>query len=161
MGSDGAATGKQAAKQGRMAALYRQASGRRNNAIKFFVIFVDLALVILSYVIAFYARFGGSPPEYNTSPFVSALPLIAFFFLAYTDIFGLLKFYRKSRNQIMSSIMKLVFMQALTTTSITFFLREFSFPRSVLLIAAIVQAVLLTAWNWLMLGLRDRYSDAT
>ena len=161
MGVNRAANGKHGEKQGRMAALYMKATGKRNNVIKFFVIFVDLALVVLSYAIAFYARFGGDPPEYNTSPFVSALPLIALSFLVYADIFGLLKFYRKTRNQITASIMKLVFMQALTTTSITFFLREFSFPRSVLLIAAIFQAVLLTAWNWLMLELRDRYSGVS
>jgi len=52
-------------------------------------------------------------------------------------------------------------MQTLTTTTIAYFMQGFSFPRSVLLIAAAFQAILLSSWNWFMLSLRDRFSLAT
>ncbi|MDR3121484.1 MAG: sugar transferase [Clostridiales bacterium] len=133
----------------------------RDNMIKLLVIVVDLLLVILSYLIAFYVRFAGEPPEFNLTPFVQALPLVALAFLLYVDVFGLSKFYRKSRRSVFASILKLVFMQALTTTSITYFLQGFSFPRSVLLYAPLFQAALLTLWNWLMLALRDHCAAAT
>jgi exopolysaccharide biosynthesis polyprenyl glycosylphosphotransferase len=72
-----------------------------------------------------------------------------------------LKFYRKTRRQVIASILQLAFMQALTTTSVAYFMGGFAFPRSVLLGAAALQAVLLSAWNWLMLSLRDKYTETT
>ena len=131
----------------------------RNSALKIFVITVDLTLAVASYFIAFLARFSGNLPEYNFAPFISALPLVALSFMAYADVFGLLKFLNATRSHIVASIFKLVFMQALTTTSITYFLQGFSFPRTVLLIAAAIQAALLCAWNLLTLWYRDRFTE--
>ena len=145
----------------RLSNAVRGAASERNNVIKFFVITIDLALVIASYIIAFLARFSGNLPENNIDPFFSALPLVAISFLIYADIFGLLKFYRKSRRQIISSILKLVFMQTLTTTTIAYFMQGFSFPRSVLLGAALIQAVLLSLWNWIMLALREHFTETS
>jgi len=155
------ANNKKNIKKARLFEAIRLAAYKRNNTIKFIVIFIDLTLVIISYIFAFLARFAGNWPEYNTAPFMAALPLVALSFLAYADAFGLLKFYRKTRRQVIASIFQLVFMQTLTTTTIAYFMQGFSFPRSVLLIAAAVQAVLLASWNWFMLALRDRYALAT
>ena len=146
---------------GKFSKIVKRIATERNNGIKLLVILIDLALVVSSYIITFLARFSGSPPEQNTAPFYTALPFMALSFLIYADIFGLLKFYRKSRRQILASIVKLVIMQALTTTSIAYFTQGFSFPRSVLLIAPAVQIALLTAWNVFMLTLRDRFSGVT
>jgi len=52
-------------------------------------------------------------------------------------------------------------MQALTTTSITFFLRGFSFPRSVLIGSAAIQAALLSCWNGVMLAVRSRLAKVS
>ena len=139
----------------------RRAASERNNVIKFFVITIDLALVVVSYIIAFLARFSGNLPENNINPFFAALPLVVLSFLIYADIFGLLKFYRKSRRQIIASIFKLVFMQTLTTTTVAYFMQGFSFPRSVLLGAAAIQAALLSIWNWIMLSLREHYAQTS
>ena len=139
----------------------RKVASERNNLIKLIVIIFDLALVVSSYVIAFLVRFSGSFPEYNTDPFIRALPLIAISFLAYADFFGLLKFYRKSRRQVIASIVRLVFMQTLTTTFITYFMEGYSFPRTVILGASVFQVVLLTLWNMFMLSLRDNFMDTT
>ena len=145
----------------RFSRVIRQAASERNNVIKFSVVTIDLILVIASYVIAFLARFSGNLPEYNTDPFFAATPLVALSFLIYADVFGLLKFYRKSRRQIIASIFKLVFMQTLTTTTIAYFMQGFSFPRTVLLGAAAIQAVLLSVWNWFMLSLREHFTETT
>ncbi|MCL2059409.1 MAG: exopolysaccharide biosynthesis polyprenyl glycosylphosphotransferase [Oscillospiraceae bacterium] len=133
---------------------------KRRNLMKFIIITVDLALIVASYVITFLIRFG-ELPEYNTQPFVAALPFVALSFLAYADIFGLLKIGRSSRRQVMAQILKLVFMQALTTTTIAYFMQGFAFPRTVLLGSAVVQAALLATWNWIMLSLRNRYTVTT
>ena len=152
---------KKRGQPGRFAQLVRRVSTEQNNLIKFIVIAIDLAVVASSYVMAYLIRFSGDLPEYNTTPFISTLPFVLLSFFIYLDLFGLLTFYRKTRRQIIASIIKLVIMQALTTTSIAYFMRGFSFPRSVLLYAAAIQLLLLTVWNWLMLLLRDGITKTT
>ena len=134
---------------------------KRENALKFIAIVVDIALVVSSYVLAYMIRFYGIPPQYNTRPFVLALPLVVVSFLVYADLFGLMKFYRKSSREIISSIMKLIFMQTLTTTTVVYFMQGFSFPRLVLIIAAAIQTVLLVAWNLSMLTIDKRLRSAS
>jgi exopolysaccharide biosynthesis polyprenyl glycosylphosphotransferase len=133
----------------------------RNNILKIIVIAVDLLLINASYVIGMYMRFEGRPPADNLRPFVAAVPFLTLSSLAYIDAFGLLQFFRKSRRSIISSVFKLVFMQGLTTTAITYFLGGFAFPRTVLLLAPAIQVVLLSAWNWAMLALRDAFTGKT
>ena len=143
------------------ASFFRRVASKRNNLIKLCVITIDLALVIVSYFIAFLVRFAGEIPAYNTKPFLVALPFITLTFLIYADFFGLLKFYRRSLRQVVASILKLVFMQALTTTTITYFLEGYSFPRTVLLGSAVIQAILLTLWNWFMISVRDHFTNTS
>jgi exopolysaccharide biosynthesis polyprenyl glycosylphosphotransferase len=130
----------------------------RNNSLKILVVAVDLALVNISYVIGFFIRFWGQPPTFNFRPYIVAIPFLSLTALAYIDAFGMLRFFRESRRAIIAAIFKVVFMQALTTTTITYFLGGFSFPRSVLLYAPLIQIILLTAWNWAMLELRDAFT---
>ena len=133
----------------------------KNNIIKLIVVMVDLIIIDLSYVAAFYIRFAaevratGALPMFNYEPFLVALPFMTLSSLIYIDIFGLLRFYRTSWNSIASSILKLVFMQTLTTTAITYFLSYSSFPRSILIITPIFQTAALILWNWAMLSVRD------
>ena len=148
-------------KPSRLIQIVRYFIPKRNNFIRLFAIIIDLCLVISSYIVAFLARFSGSPPEYNTAPFIAALPLVAISFLLYADIFGLFRFYGKSSRQIISAVFKLVFMQALTTTAIAYFMQGFSFPRTVLMGSAVIQAGLLSIWNWIMLSLRDSLTEAS
>jgi len=134
----------------------------RDNVTKLLVVLVDILLINASYVAAFYIRFAqevrltGRLPMFNYEPFLVAIPFITLSSLVYIDVFGLLKFYRKSRRAIMSSIMKLVMMQALTTTAITYFMYYSSFPRSVLITTPIIQAVALVVWNWVMLVMQEK-----
>jgi len=128
----------------------------KTNIVRLLVVLVDIILIDLSYVAAFYIRFApevrltGRLPMFNFRPFLDALPFITISALIYADVFGLLKLYRKSRRAVMSSIIKLVFMQALTTTTITYFMSYSSFPRSVLIITPVIQTAALAAWNWIM-----------
>ena len=132
---------------------------QRNNFLKLLVIVVDLLLINFSYVLGFYIRFWGAPPAVNFTSYLQIIPFITLSSFIYIDLFGLLKFFRRSRRSVISSVIKLVCMQALTTTSLAYFLQQYPFPRAVLLLTPVLQIILLTAWNWLMLGLRDRYTD--
>ncbi|MCL2163453.1 MAG: sugar transferase [Oscillospiraceae bacterium] len=140
--------------------LKRIGNVNKGNIIKLLVIIVDIFLINVSYVAAFYIRFApevrltGRLPMFNFGPYLAAIPFITISSLVYIDIFGLLKLHRVSLSSVVASIFKLVFMLALTTTTVTYFLSQFSFPRLVLLIAPVIQAAILIAWNFATLSLR-------
>ena len=138
-----------------------KSQSKRNNLLKLLVVVVDLLLINFSYVLSFYIRFAGDIPAYNFVPFLQTTPFITLSSVIYIDLFGLLKFFRRSRRSVASSVLNLVFMQALTTTCFAYFLQQYPFPRTVILLAPFLQLTLLTAWNWLMLTMRDRFTEIT
>jgi len=62
-------------------------------------------------------------------------------------IFGLLDVIKQSIHEIIYSVFLSVFMQFISTMAITFFLRAFSYPRSVLIMSTIIQFTLLSVWR--------------
>lgn len=111
------------------------------------IILVDLILINLAYILAFFIKFDWTLPSRNFDAYLSASPFITIVALIYLDLFGLLKFYRRNLQEIAVSIFKVVFILAVTTVTITYFLQGYSFPRSVLVIAPVIQVVLLYIWK--------------
>ena len=132
----------------------------RANIVKIAAVLVDLLLVNASYMAAFYIRFWGDPPERNMAPYLLAIPFVTLSALVYIDMFGMLKFYRRSRRAVLAAIMKFVPMQGLTTIAISYVIGDLAFPRTILLfIAPALQIVLLAGWNWLVIALRGAFHD--
>jgi len=123
------------------------------------IIIADLVIINLSYIVAFLIKFSGSLPEYNFVSYVRAIPFITIAALIYFDAFGMLKFYRRTAYETVSSILVMVFMLGVTTTSITYFLQGFSFPRSVLIMSPMLQAIFLSTWKVFLLKMRSKLLD--
>lgn len=120
------------------------------------IILVDLALINLSYILAFLLRYN-SLPEYNFEPYMASAPFITIMALVYFDMSGLLKFYRKSMQDVAVALLKTIFILAITTVTITYYLRGFSFPRLILVISPVIQFILLFIWKGLILFVRRRF----
>jgi len=56
------------------------------------------------------------------------------------------------------TLLKSIFLLSITTVTITYYLRGFSFPRLILAIAPIFQFILLFIWNGTVLSVRKRFS---
>ena len=125
---------------------------------KIAVIIVDLALIHIAYILAFLVRYNWTLPEFNFRPYVASAPFITVAALIYFDVFGLLKFYRKSLQETAVTLMKSIFILSITTVTITYYLRGFSFPRLILVIAPVFQFILLLIWNGIVLNVRKRFS---
>lgn len=123
------------------------------------IILVDLAMINAAYVLAFLVRYKWTLPSFNFEPYVASAPFITIAALIYFDLFGLLKFYRKSFQEIAVSIFKAIFLLSVTTVTITYFLRGFSFPRFILIIAPIFQLILLFAWKGFVLFIRKHVTN--
>ncbi|MGE5633321.1 MAG: sugar transferase [Caulobacteraceae bacterium] len=123
------------------------------------IIIVDLALINAAYVLAFLVRYNWTLPEFNFGPYVASAPYITIAALIYFDMFGLLKFYRKTMQETAATLLKSVFILSITTVTITYYLRGFSFPRLILIIAPVFQFVLLFVWKGIVLYIRKRYTS--
>lgn len=132
---------------------------RTEKFYKVAIILVDLVLINLAYVLAFLVRYNWKLPEYNFEPYIASAPFITVAALIYFDMFGLLKFYRKSIQDLASPICKAVFLLSVTTVTITYFLRGFSFPRLVIVIAPVFQLILLFIWKGFILFIRKRVTN--
>lgn len=122
---------------------------------KIAIVLVDLVIINIAYIIAFYIKFGFDIPQRNFMTYLEAVPFITIAALVYFDIYGLLKFYRKALYDTIISIVYVVFLLGITTVAITYFNQGFAFPRSVLLTTPAVQFILLLIWKWLVLGIRN------
>jgi len=122
------------------------------------IVLVDLLLINVAYVLAFLIKFDFSLPDFNFTPYMEAMPFITVAALVYLDIYGLLKFYRKTFYDAVISVFFVVFLLGITTVAITYFKQGFSFPRSVLIIAPIIQFVLLLCWKGFILWVRKKVS---
>ena len=121
---------------------------------KVIILTFDLLFIISSYILAFLIKFNGELPEFNFRPFVNALPYILIISIIYLDMFKVLAFYRKTAFDVLKSSGRVGALLGITTIAITYMLQGFSFPRSVLLMAPLIQFVLLSLFNMALLYLR-------
>lgn len=108
----------------------------------------DIALIILGYFLAFWIRFGFQPPAVNLQPYLRLLPLIVLLALILFNVYGLYRLERKSIADVMFSLILALFLLGIFTMAASFFFRAFAFPRSVFLLGAFMQFLLLGAWRW-------------
>ena len=119
----------------------------KDKIFSFIVILVDILLINLGFYIPFMIKFNFSPPEINIVPYIEIIPFITIAALLYFDLYGLLAVFRKSLYETLYSIFFAVVLLSITTMAITYFNQGFSFPRSILLMAPVIQISLLTLWR--------------
>ena len=128
---------------------------RAEKLYKTLIIIIDLGLINLAIVLAFLIKFNFSLPARNFNSYIAAAPYITIAALIYMDVYGMLNFYRKTIYEALSSILFVVIFLSITTMAITYFKHEFSFPRTVLVTAPIIQFMLLGIWKTLLLKVRS------
>jgi len=123
---------------------------------KVLILLADLLILMGSYVLVFYVRYG-TLPEFNFTPFLKASPYMLIAAVIYIDMFKVLSFYRKTIYDMLKSIASVVSLLGITTVAVTYMLQGFSFPRLILLITPVVQFVLLGAFNIALLYLQRHF----
>jgi len=125
---------------------------------KVFILLTDLLIILGSYVLVFYVRYG-TLPEFNFTPFLNASPYILIAAIIYLDMFKVMSFYRKGPYDVLKSIGSMVALLGITTIAVTYMLQGFSFPRLILLITPVIQFILLGAFNLSLLYWRRHLLD--
>ncbi|NLW24784.1 MAG: sugar transferase [Clostridia bacterium] len=121
-----------------------------SNLKKILICVLDLFLINLAYILAFYIRFDFSLPKTNFDPYVTIIPFISLLALVLINVYGLLSVVRKSRFEIVYSIALTVVIITISGMALTFFFRGFAFPRSVFLISAVLQSLFLITFRMIL-----------
>lgn len=111
------------------------------------LITLDLVLINLGYIFAFLLKFGWQIPDFNFKPYLSAWPWLTLSAFVLFYLYKLYGSYRWRWAEVFASLICVVFFQAMIAMALSFFLRGFSFPRTVLLAAPLIQLVLLALWR--------------
>ena len=108
----------------------------------------DPAVIALGFLIAFKIRYGKEIPLYNWEPFIAVLPWMC---VGSVILFAVLGMYERrvyGLAQLVGVSALGIIGVAILTIAVTFWLREFSFPRSVILIAIPIQITLICLWRY-------------
>lgn len=116
---------------------------------KFTIIFVDLFLVFIAYIIAFRVRYDTILEE-NWSAFLALVPWILLIALFCIMMYELYLVDRKSKWDIIRNVFVASTLMMFLTMATSFLIREFALPRSVILISYIIGNILLVLWKFLI-----------
>ena len=112
---------------------------------------IDVFLVIAGFYLAFYLRFNFQPSLRNIQPFFDIIPyisIVTIIVFAYTRMFSML---RKSMVDVIFNLFISLFTVHITIAGILFFTRGFTFPRSIFIIAFIIQHIILLTFKLIIL----------
>jgi exopolysaccharide biosynthesis polyprenyl glycosylphosphotransferase len=101
----------------------------------------DVAVLWVSFVLAFALRFLGRFPIHNVDAFLRSAPWVTLAWLALATVYGLYE-RRRPWREIRQGILLTTAVGTVLAMAISFFDRGFAFPRSVLLLAAVLNVVL-------------------
>jgi len=111
---------------------------------------LDVAFINLGIVLAFWLRFSGRLPAFNFQAYTNLAGFISLILVGCLYVFDL---YKPEKQQgsgaIIPAVVKAVSLGLIFTTSLTFFVRLFSFPRLVFFLSWLTLIILLSSWRLL------------
>jgi len=130
--------------------------GKAKRSLGFLLAPVDLVIFHLAFWIAFYLRLGLRIPAANLKAYLQVAPWISLAFFLLLAAFDLYAQRRRDAVSVVSSVLVVVAAMSVVTMALSFWLRGFAFPRGVLILGALLQFVLLSAWRLLCWALERR-----
>ncbi len=109
----------------------------------------DVAILNMTYWLAFLIRFGGELPAYNWAAFYRLFPFEAISLLGVFYVYGLYHYSNKTSAEMKSAVVTAVLINGFIAMAITFLLVNIGLPRSVFLIAGFLQILLYGFWHLL------------
>lgn len=133
---------------------------RRSWIIRLILYIVDAGLVNMGFFLAFRLRFGSTIPAANLNPFLQLIPYVGLLTIVLFWFFELYSPSWKKSLETLYSVIISVLIVNVATMALTFLIRGFAFPRSVFIIAALLQVFLLGGWRILWQHVIDRIEGA-
>ncbi len=111
-------------------------------------VLMDSVVVNVAIVAAFYVRFGGTLPAFNFQAYSSLAFYITMILLGALYVYGLYEVQRTPSGwDIFASVFQAATLGVMLVVILTFFVRFFSFPRTVFLLAWLFLVLFLSGWR--------------
>lgn len=120
------------------------------NLNKIGMIIVDILIIWFSIYISYMIKFSFNPPSFNYDAFLKTIPFIVIMYLVFMYAFGLVDILKQSFLEIIYSVFLSIVMLFISTMAITFFLRAFSYPRTVIIVSTVLQFFLIGIWRFIV-----------
>lgn len=115
---------------------------------KFIIVFIDLCLIFIAYVLAFQVRYDNiHNQQRNWEAFLSLSPWILLIGLFFITMYELYTLERKGKLEIIRNVIVASTLMMLLTMAASFLFREFALPRTVILISYLFINVFLITWK--------------
>ncbi len=115
----------------------------------YLIAFGDLALIIGGFFVAFKLRFPDQVPGVNWEPFTQITPWVCLVILILFSGLGLYQLRQHEFTALMRKVATGILAVFISTMAITFWVRGFAFPRSVLVLAIPIQVLIVCTWRYL------------
>lgn len=119
-------------------------------------IIIDILLIQVGYVLAFLIRYLGEFPEANFPAYLRLIPWISLLSIILFFVYRLYDTVYKRWIEIFSSIIWVTAFIFAGNTALSFMLRQFAFPRTVLVLAAVLHLLLLGFWHYFVWKLEKK-----
>ncbi|MDD2373464.1 MAG: sugar transferase [Syntrophomonadaceae bacterium] len=116
---------------------------------KILLALADIAIYVMAFYLSFYLRYGWELPARNVEPFTFMLPWFIMVFMILLIVYDLYSIYIKF-DEILASLVCIVFLADIINVSLSFLFRQFAVPRSIFLISSILQLLLLGIWRYVV-----------
>lgn len=121
---------------------------KSNRLFKFIIFIADIALILLSYYLAFrFLDILGKYSQSNYESFIKALPYICITAGILLYVYGTYSILNKHWIDIFITFVIVEIFLTIMAMAITFFVRGFAFPRSIFISSAIMQFTFLLFWR--------------
>ena len=120
----------------------------------------DIAVINLSFYLAFYLRFGGDIPSSNFSEYTSIIPYITIGALVVFELYNLYgDQLKKDMSEIFYALIPASIITVILSVAFSFFLRALSFPRSIFLITVVLMIPGLIIWRYFNIKIDRKFFD--
>ncbi len=136
-----------------------QRNGEWTNWYRVIIGATEALILLISYFISFFIRYGRYVPLRNFQAFQGAIPWILIIFIVFNLLFGIYVLYNKSKGDIFFITLIIQALLAVVAMVLSFVGRWFAFPRSVILIDFFVSTLLIYAFRALVFSMYRRYAS--
>jgi exopolysaccharide biosynthesis polyprenyl glycosylphosphotransferase len=113
------------------------------------VAIIDISIYVIAFFLSFYLRYGWDLPEYNLNNFYYMLPWFVIVFVILLIVYNLYSIYIKF-DEILASLVCIVFLTGIINISLSFLFRQFAVPRSIFIISGVMQLLFLALWRYIV-----------
>jgi len=113
-------------------------------------VLIDAVFLNLGFIAAFLLRFGFKLPEENFIAYLTVYPWVTLAGIVLFNVYGLYQSYKRTRAEVIASTVWAVVLLLPIAMGMAFFFRGFAFPRTVFVVALLLQLIIFIPWRlWL------------